>query len=179
MTVELHRSSDGALLVATTTDGAGHYAFNLPAGNYYLVELQPAGYSEGGNVRRHRRHEQRRRLELGDRRHRLEPRRRGHLLQLQRDPAGADAEPLALALALVRAHADAEPEPEPEPLALAEPLRDPGPDADPEPQPDAVVIPDARPREPLGLRLRRGGQHDPLPGLRAVAGVTVELRPLV
>ncbi len=42
--VELHQA-DGTLLVSTTTDANGHYAFtDVPAGDYYLRVVSPTGY---------------------------------------------------------------------------------------------------------------------------------------
>ncbi len=46
--VELYDDS-GELIASTTTDAAGNYRFtNLPAGNYTVREIQPAGWIHGG-----------------------------------------------------------------------------------------------------------------------------------
>jgi len=46
--VELRDPNTNALLTFTTTDGNGFYSFpNLPAGDYRVVEVQPAGYADG------------------------------------------------------------------------------------------------------------------------------------
>ncbi len=49
VTIELHASGSGTLLALVQTDGNGNYTLpNVPAGNYFLHELQPNGYQQGG-----------------------------------------------------------------------------------------------------------------------------------
>jgi LPXTG-site transpeptidase (sortase) family protein len=50
VTVTLYDGSDN-LIVTTTTDASGNYSFpNLPAGDYYVVESDPSGYTSTGDV---------------------------------------------------------------------------------------------------------------------------------
>ena len=49
VTIELHRSSDGLLLALVETDANGNWTLpNVAAGSYFLHEVQPNGYQQGG-----------------------------------------------------------------------------------------------------------------------------------
>ena len=49
VTIELHRSSDGLLLAIVETDANGNYTLpNVAAGAYFLHEVQPNGFNQGG-----------------------------------------------------------------------------------------------------------------------------------